>query len=118
VCVLHINPYVRIIQCIGNVAVQFRVWVEISRRRIVSQLTSLQTPLISAQRLSERRSAESVCEYSGPLTYELNSFPRVGLVSLILRRETRDRSFTAGLINLCLFITIIMCGGACIYWCG
>jgi hypothetical protein len=54
--------YMYIIQCVRKVAVHLEVWVAISIRRMVGPWTSLPTPFISAQRLSERSSPECVCE--------------------------------------------------------
>jgi hypothetical protein len=52
----------QIIQCVRKVAVHLGVWVAISRRGIFGPCTSLPTTFLFAQRLSERRSAESVYE--------------------------------------------------------
>jgi hypothetical protein len=50
------------VQCVRKVAVHLGVWVAISIWRIVAPWISLPTPFISAQLLSEHRSAESVCK--------------------------------------------------------
>jgi hypothetical protein len=59
----------RILQRVLKVAVHLGAWVAISRRRIVGPLTSLPTPFISAQRLSER--SVHYCDWTGKMVLHL-----------------------------------------------